>query len=76
MIIPAEVRRHRGITTNDKIAFIIDEAGIVRVTAPRYPTIASVRGTAGSLETPSSWQDLRGIAREDRAEYREAAARG
>ncbi len=56
--IPAEVRKYLGIKTNDKIAFVIDQKGAVH--------IASLRGAAGSLSKPLSWQQMREIAQEDR----------
>src|SRR5260370_1873335 len=64
--IPAEVRAYLGIKTHDKIPFIIDQEGIVRLRVPRYPTIASLRGAAGRLQKPVSWQQLQRIAYEDR----------
>ena len=64
--IPAEVRAYLGIKTHDKIAFIIDEEGVVRVRVPRYPNIASLRCAAGRLPKPISWQQMQRIAYEDR----------
>jgi antitoxin PrlF len=64
--IPAEVREYLGIKTNDKIAFVIDQEGVVRLRVPRYTNIASLRGAAGSLSKPLSWQQMRDIAQEDR----------
>ncbi len=64
--IPAEVREYLGIKTNDKIAFVIDQEGAVRLRVPRYTHIASLRGAAGSLSKPLSWQRMREIAQEDR----------
>lgn len=63
--IPAEVRKHLGVKTRDKIMFIVEEAGVVRLSIPHYPDIASLRGAAGSLKKPLSWQEVREIARED-----------
>ncbi len=64
--IPIEVREYLGIKTNDKIAFVIDQDGIVRLRVPQYPTIASLRGAAGSLSRPLSSQEMQQIAYEDR----------
>jgi antitoxin PrlF len=64
--IPVEVREYLGIKTNDKIAFVIDDDGIVRLRVPRYRTIASLRGAAGSLQEPLSWAQMQRIAYEDR----------
>ncbi len=64
--IPAQVRRHLGIGENARISFVIDDSGSVRVEAPRYPTVASLRGAAGSLAQPRSFKEMRRIAYEDR----------
>jgi len=64
--IPAEIRRHLGLKKSDKISFVIESEGDVRLTAPRYPNIASLRGAAGSLKRSLSWSKMREIAREDR----------
>ena len=64
--IPAEVRKFLGITTHDKIGFVIDDEGVVRLRVRRYPTIASLRGAAGHLNKPLSWQEIQKIAQEDR----------
>jgi len=64
--IPAEIRKHLGITTNDKISFVIDDEGIVQLRVPRYSTIASLTGAAGRLKKPLSWQEIQKIAQEDR----------
>ena len=66
--IPAAVRRHLGVSPKDKIAFVLEDTGEVKLTVPRYPTIQSLRGAAGSLEHPLSWGQMREIAREDRVE--------
>jgi antitoxin PrlF len=64
--IPAEIRKYLGIRTNDKIGFVIDDEGAVRLRVPRYPNIASLRGAAGRLNKPLSWQEIQKIAHEDR----------
>jgi antitoxin PrlF len=64
--IPAEVRKHLGVTATDKIAFVIDDQGTVRLRVPRYPTVASLSGAAGRLKKPLSWQEIQQIAYEDR----------
>ena len=63
--IPAEVRRHLALKTGDRIAFVLESDGTVRLIAPRYPSVASLRGAAGSLDRPLSWEQMRDIARED-----------
>jgi AbrB family looped-hinge helix DNA binding protein len=66
--IPAEVRRHLGVGDRDKIAFVLDDNGEVRLTALRYPTIQSLRGIAGCLPRPMVWQEIEEIAQEEHAE--------
>ncbi len=66
--IPAAVRRHLGVGTNDKITFVIEDTGEVRLSVPHYATIDSLRGIAGSLATPRSWQEVKEIAQEEHAE--------
>jgi antitoxin PrlF len=63
--IPVEVRKYLGIGEGDKLAFVIEDEGGVRVVAPRYTTIASLRGAAGKLARPLSWEEMRAVARED-----------
>jgi antitoxin PrlF len=63
--VPAEVRKHLGIKEGDKLSFVIEEQGKVRVETPRYRDVASLRGAAGSLTKPLSWKEMIAIARED-----------
>ena len=64
--IPAEVRRHRGLKKRDKIAFIIEPEGGVRVKPPHYPTLESLAGAAGSLPSPKPLDEVIAEAREER----------
>ncbi len=64
--IPVEVRKHLGVSTKDKIIFILEPDGTVRLSAPRYPDVESLRGAAGSLKQPLRWQEMWEIAQEDR----------
>ncbi|TMD56645.1 MAG: hypothetical protein E6I93_04770 [Chloroflexi bacterium] len=43
-----------------------DDDESVRIKIPRYPTISSLRGAAGRLKRPLSWQQMRQVAYEDR----------
>jgi AbrB family looped-hinge helix DNA binding protein len=63
--IPAEIRRHLGVGTHDKIFFVISDAGEVQIKSPRYSTIASLRGAAGSLKEPLSKEEVLEIAHEE-----------
>jgi len=65
--VPAEVRRHLGVGKNEKVAFVIEDEGSVRLIAPEFPTVASLAGAAGSLTKPLTWPEMRRIAREDRS---------
>lgn len=66
--VPAQIRRHLGVNTNDKIAFVVEASGAVRVTPAKYPDINSLAGVAGSLNQPMSWKEVKKVAREDRLE--------
>jgi antitoxin PrlF len=66
--IPADVRKHLGVSTHDKIAFVIKPQGTVEVKTPKYPTLASLQGAAGKLKKPLSWKEIEAIVRDDRAE--------
>ncbi|MBI2908051.1 MAG: type II toxin-antitoxin system PrlF family antitoxin [Chloroflexi bacterium] len=70
--IPAEVRRRLGLKKSDKISFVIGAEGDICLRMPRYPSIASLRGAAGSLKKPLSWPEMREIAREDRSKAKDA----
>jgi len=63
--IPAEVRRYLKIKRNQKIALVFEDDGSVRLRLPQYPSVASLRGKAGTLGRELSWQQMRDIARED-----------
>lgn len=66
--IPVKVRQYLGLKDSDKVVFVVEEEGNVLLTVPRYPTVASLRGAAGSLEEPASWHQMRATAREDHIE--------
>lgn len=68
--LPIEIRKHLGLDTNDKVAFVIEPDSKVTVTPARYPDIASLSGAAGSLQKPPSWKEMQQIAREDRLKKR------
>ena len=66
--IPAVVRKHLAIASGNRVAFAIGDDGAVTLHVPSYPTIASLRGVAGSLTQPRSWTEMREIARADALE--------
>lgn len=64
--IPSVVRRFLGLTNDGKVALVIDEqAKTVRLQVPRYPTVASIVGAAGSLDKTLQWKEMLDIARSD-----------
>jgi AbrB family looped-hinge helix DNA binding protein len=65
VVIPVEVRKYLGIEQGDKIIFVLSEEGQVEVKNVKYPTVASLRGAAGELAHPLSWEEMRKIAREE-----------
>ena len=65
--VPVAVRRHLGVGEHDTIAFVFEASGAVRLSVPRYPTIQSLRGVAGSLAQPLSWQEMEEVAQEEHA---------
>ena len=70
--IPVAVRKHLQISPHDKIAFVIQPEGTVQIKTPKYPTIASLKGAAGTLKNPLSEQEMEEIIRDDVAEaYKE-----
>ncbi len=66
--IPVEIRRHLCIDARDKVEFTIDQYGCVRVERVKYPTLASLRGVAGTLKEPRSWNEIEEMVREERAD--------
>lgn len=64
--LPVQVRKHLGVEANDKVAFVIEPTGDVKVTQVKYPDIQSLRGSAGSLKQPLPFKQMRIIAQEDR----------
>jgi len=65
--IPAEIRAKLHLTAGDKLTFVIEDEGKIELRAPIYPTVASLRGAAGSLAKPLEWDEMRAIAHEDQA---------
>ena len=65
VVIPKAVREHLGIAQGDKITFVLESEGKVELKVTKYPTVASLRGAAGTLKTPVPWEEMRQMARED-----------
>lgn len=64
--LPQEVRRALGVEVNDQVAFVIDDAGLVRLEAPAHQVIESIRGAAGKLGREMTWSEMLEVAYEDR----------
>jgi AbrB family looped-hinge helix DNA binding protein len=71
MTIPAEVRRSLGLAAAGRVVFIMDDSGEIRLepAPPLNPEglIESLRGAAGSLDRPRSWEEIERIVDEERA---------
>lgn len=65
--IPVAVRRHLGLDVGDTLTFVINDEGLVELRVPKYPSVASLRGVAGSLPRSLPWPEMRRIAHEDRS---------
>jgi len=63
--LPKDVREQLGVSTHDKVVFVIDDDGTITLQVSPYPSVASLTGAAGSLDAPLSWEEMRTIARED-----------
>jgi antitoxin PrlF len=63
--IPAAIRKHLGVATSDKIAFVIQPEGRVEVKTLKYPTMALLAGAAGKLKKPLSEQKIEEFIRDD-----------
>jgi antitoxin PrlF len=68
LTVPAEVRRQLGLKQGDRVAFILKEEGEVTLRVPHYADIASLRGAAGTLPQPLSWEEIEQVVAEERAE--------
>src|SRR5437763_15302692 len=73
--ISAEVRKHLGLNKREKIAFVVDEEGDVHLKTPHYPTMASLRGAAGSLPHPIQREDIEQVVEEERTDERHSELR-
>lgn len=63
--IPREIREQLELHAGDTITFIVDEENRVTLEKPKYRSMASLAGAAGSLERPMSTKEMLEIARED-----------
>jgi AbrB family looped-hinge helix DNA binding protein len=63
--IPKKVRERLRLSPHDIIAFVLEDDGTVRLQAPRYPSVAALRGAAGTLTRRLTWQQMREISRDD-----------
>jgi AbrB family looped-hinge helix DNA binding protein len=66
--IPKAVREHLGLKQGDRISFVIEPSGEVKIKTPKYPNLDSLAGAAGALDTPLEFEEMLRIAREDALE--------
>ena len=66
VVIPAEVLKQLGHKPGDTLELVIAADVTVHIRLPRYPSIDSLAGAAGSLPQPLTWHEMRRIAQEDR----------
>lgn len=66
LTVPIAIRRRLGLRDRDQVAFVVDETGRIELQVPRFTTVASLSGAAGSLKQPLTWKRMREIAYEDR----------
>ena len=65
--LPAEIRRHLGVATGNRVIFILEDGGEVRLKPQALRRVADLRGAAGTLKEALPWQQMRRLAREDHA---------
>ncbi len=68
LTLPKAICNQLGVGPHDRVVFKVDDSGVVRVEPVRYPTVASLRGIAGSLKEPLPWREVLRIAHEEAAE--------
>ncbi len=61
--VPSEIRKHLGLRQGSRIAFVLDDEGRVTTEVPKYPSVASLQGAAGSLRQPLPWAQVQAMAR-------------
>ena len=66
VIVPAEVLDRLAILPHGTVTFVIEDSGQVRLRPVETADIASLRGAAGALGRPLTWEQIRQIARADR----------
>lgn len=64
--LPVAIRRHLKLQQRDRIDFVLDEQGRVELRVPKYASIASLAGAAGSIGRQLSPQQMRELAYQDR----------
>ncbi len=68
VVIPREVRELLGLDPHGRVAFVITDEGLVHLRPPLAEMIEALRGVAGSLDRPLSWEKVEEIVGEDRAD--------
>ena len=72
LTLPAHARKLLHTEENPKLAVVIEPDGSLKLKPPKYPTLESLAGAAGSLPEHLrnlSWSEMMDIAHEDLAEH-------
>lgn len=64
--VPRDVLEHLGAKPGDSLVIAVQDEGTITVRRTRYPTIASLRGAAGSIDSNLTVAEMIELAREDR----------
>ncbi len=66
--LPVEIREFLGVDKNEKVAFVVNDAGNIYLKTPKYDSIASLANSAKPVEEHLrnlTWDQIREIAIED-----------
>lgn len=66
--LPVAIRRRLNLRDHDRVEFVVDDQGRIELQVPKYPTVASLVGAAGSLGRNMTMQEMREIANRERFE--------
>jgi AbrB family looped-hinge helix DNA binding protein len=65
--IPAEVREKLGISNRSKVIFRIEDGAVV-LKKPAFRSLEEIWAAAPRLNRPKTWEEIKRIAEEDRAD--------
>lgn len=64
--IPAQVRKHLEVNRGDKLSFVIDDDGTVKLDVLVYPTVASLHERGPGPDQNLSYNNMKEIAYQER----------